>query len=109
MTEDANTAVANSVGGGGGRITPDKPANKVKPPPTYWNGQQSKATYQSVHWEDLGELDIDSQTGRGYSTGRGRGRGQGRGYRRNNLRQGGTSAKTTLKLNDEEEERSFFF
>ncbi len=109
-TEDADTGVANSVGGGGGQITPDTPANKVKPPPNYWNGQQSKTTYQSVHWEDEGELEEDSQTQeRGHNTGRGRGRGQGRGYRRSNQRQGGKTAKATLKLTDEEEESSFIF
>ena len=48
-TKAADTGVANSVGGGGGQVIPDKPASKVKPPPTYWNGQQSKATYQSVN------------------------------------------------------------
>ena len=109
-TEDADTGVANSVGGGGGQVIPDKPASKVKPPPTYWNGQQSKTTYQSVHWEDEGELEEDSQTQeRGHNTGRGRGRGQGRGYRRSNQRQGGKTAKATLKLTDEEEESSFIF
>ena len=110
MTEDADTGVANSVGGGGGQINPEQPANKVKPPPTFWNGQQSKGTYQSVHWEDEGEQETDSQTQeRGHNTGRGRGRGQGRGYRRNNQRQVGRSSKATLELTDEEEERSFFF
>jgi len=109
-TEDADTGVANSVGGGGGQITPDTPANKVKPPSNYWNGQRSKTTYQSVHWEDEGELEEDSQTQeRGHNTGRGRGRGQGRGYRRSNQRQGGKTAKATLKLTDEEEESSFIF
>ena len=109
-TEDADTGVANSVGGGGGQITPDTPANKVKPPSNYWNGQRSKTTYQSVHWEDEGELEEDSQTQeRGHNTGRGRGRGQGRGYRRSNQRQGGKTSKATLKLTDEEEERSFIF
>jgi len=109
-TEDADTGVANSVGGGGGQVTPDTPANKVKPPSNYWNGQQSKTTYQSVHWEDEGELEEDSQTQeRGHNNGRGRGRGQGRGYRRSNQRQGGKTAKATLKLTDEEEESSFIF
>ena len=113
-TEDGDTGVANSVGGGGGQVNPDQPACKVKPPSTYWNGQQSKATYQSAHWEDERELESDSQTQeRGHNTGRGRGRSQGRsqgrGYRRKDQRLGGRSAKATLKLNDEEEERSFFF
>ena len=109
-TVDADTGVANSVGGGGGQVNPDKPAIKVKPPPTFWNGQQSKATYQSVHLEDKGELEEDSQTQEGsHNTGRGRGRGQGRGYRRNDQRQAGRSSKATLELTYEEEESLFIF
>ena len=71
-TEDADTGVANSVEGGGGQVNPEQPASKAKLPPTYWNGQRSKASYQSVHWEDEGELEEDSQTReRGHNTGRG--------------------------------------
>ena len=107
--EDVDTGAANSVVGGGGQVIPDKSANKVKPP-TYWNVQQSKATYhQPVHWEDEGEIEEDSQSqyNRGHNTDRGR--GQGRGYRRNNQRQGGRATKATHKLKVEEEESLFFF
>ena len=103
-TEDAETGVAHSVEGGGGQVNPEQPASKAKPPPTYWNGQRSKATYQSVHWEDEGELEEDSQTReRGHNTGRGRGRGQGRGYNKRNFRQNKNSHASTVKRNDDEE------
>ena len=99
-TEDAETGVTHSVEGGGGQANPEQPASKVKPPPTYWNGQRSKATYQSVHWEDEGELEDDSQTReRGHNTGRGRGRGQGRGYNKRNFRQNKNSHASTVKRN----------
>ena len=52
---------------------------------------------------------IDEGGVRGRARGRRDGRGQSRGYRRNDQRQGGRSAKATLELDDEEDERSFFF
>ena len=68
-------------------------------------GQESKKTYQSVHWEDEGELEEDSQTqDRGHNTGRGRGRGRGRGYNKRNFRQNKNSnANSVRKIYDDEE------
>ena len=109
-TEDAGTRVANSVGGGGGQANPDQPANKVKPPPTYWNGQQSKATYQSAHWDDEGEVETDSQTQeRGHNTDRGRGRDPPRGYRLNNRQHRRASTNAVKDKYDDNEEMGFIF
>ena len=69
-------------------------------------------TYQSVHWEDEGEVETDSQTQeRGHNTDRGRGRGRGppRGYRRNNRQHRRSSAYAVKDRYVDNEEMGFIF